>query len=65
MYNARARSAMWMSAVERDLGADKLSFLKAIGVNHLDGDDVRGFGFEQLGHWGGRRSTTMEAGRLV
>src|SRR5687767_9922711 len=51
MYNAPRSNTMWMSVVEHDLAADKLSFLKAVGVNHLCGDDVRGFGFEQLGYW--------------
>jgi mannonate dehydratase len=42
---------MRMSVVERDLGADKLDFLKAVGINHLCGDDPRGFGFDELGYW--------------
>src|SRR5689334_670074 len=42
---------MRLAVVERDLAGDKLDFLKAIGVNHLCGDDVRGFGFERLGYW--------------
>src|SRR5919202_3360797 len=42
---------MRMSVVERDLGADKLDFLKAVGINHICGDDPRGFGFEELGYW--------------
>jgi hypothetical protein len=42
---------MWMSTYERDLAADKLDFLKAVGVSHICGDDVRGFGFEELGYW--------------
>src|SRR5437867_9377989 len=42
---------MRMSVVERDLAGDKLDFLKAVGINHLCGDDPRGFGFEQLGYW--------------
>ena len=33
---------MRMGVVERDLAADKLDFLKAIGVNHICADDVRG-----------------------
>jgi mannonate dehydratase len=40
-----------MSVVERDLGADKLDVLKAVGINHLCGDDPRGFGFDALGYW--------------
>jgi mannonate dehydratase len=42
---------MRMSTYERDLSADKLDFLKAVGVNHICGDDVRGYGFEELGYW--------------
>lgn len=42
---------MRMSVVERDLGADKLDFLKAVGINHLCGDGPSGYGFDRLGFW--------------
>jgi len=40
-----------MSVVERDLEADKLDFLKAVGINHLCGDGPSGYGFDRLGYW--------------
>ena len=42
---------MRMSVVERDLGADKLAFLKAVGINHVCGDGPDGYGFDRLGYW--------------
>jgi mannonate dehydratase len=42
---------MRMSVVERDLGADKLAFLKAVGINHLCADGPGGYGFDRLGYW--------------
>ncbi|MCL4499408.1 MAG: mannonate dehydratase [Chloroflexi bacterium] len=42
---------MRLAVVENDFSADKLDFLKAVGVNHLCGSNDRDFGFEKLGYW--------------
>ena len=42
---------MRMSVVEHDLSADKLDFLKAVGINHVCGDGPSGYGFDRLGYW--------------
>jgi mannonate dehydratase len=47
-----------MGVVEKDLSSDKLTFLKAIGVNHvchLARDDFRDFGSERSGYWDAER----------
>jgi mannonate dehydratase len=39
------------AVVERDLSGAKLDFLKAVGVNHICGDNSTDFGFDKLGYW--------------
>jgi mannonate dehydratase len=42
---------MRMSVVEPDTSADKLDFLKAVGINHLCADGPTAYGFDRLGYW--------------
>src|SRR5213592_4428905 len=44
-------TTMRMSVVEHDTSADKLDFLKAVGINHLCADGPNQYGFDRLGYW--------------